>query len=82
MLLDQPVYIKFSLKKGNFYYKTLPQVAVKYNVINYRIPNLQFDLFTINGYHASTEFHTNGEIMHRLKSFVCELKQETGFSNT
>jgi len=41
------------------------------------IPDLQFDLFAINGNHACTKLHANGQIMHRLEALVRELQQQT-----
>eukprot|EP00963_Diacronema_lutheri_P006308 scaffold544_cov320-Pavlova_lutheri.AAC.22 len=36
----------------------------------YRVPDLQFDLFVVNGHHSRTELHSDGQVVDRLKSFV------------
>jgi hypothetical protein len=46
------------------------------------IPNLQLDLFSFDGYHASTEFHTNCQVVNGLEPLVCELQEKTRLSNT
>lgn len=48
----------------------------------YSVPYLELDLLAINIDHTSPKLHTNGEIMHWLKSLVCELEQQAGFANT
>lgn len=42
----------------------------------YRVPDLQFDLFVVNGHHSRTELHSDGQVVDRLKSFVGELEQQ------
>lgn len=46
------------------------------------VPDLQLDLFAVDGYHAGTELHANRQIVHRLEPFVRELEQQTGFTDT
>lgn len=48
----------------------------------HRVPNLQLDLLPVNVYHASTELHSNGEVMDRLEALVGELEEEAGLANT
>lgn len=45
------------------------------------LPYLQFDLFTIMCDHTSTELDADGQIVHRLKSFVGELQQQARLAN-
>jgi hypothetical protein len=40
------------------------------------IPNLELDLFSIDGYHPSTELDTNGQVVHWLETLVRELEQQ------
>lgn len=40
------------------------------------VPNLELDGATIDGDHASAEFHANGQIMNGLKPLVRELQQQ------
>lgn len=47
----------------------------------YCVPNLQLDLLAIDVNHASPKLHTNGQVMNRLKSFVCKLEEEARFAN-
>lgn len=42
-----------------------------------RIPDLQFDLLSINGDHAGPKLHTYCEVVNRLKPLVCKLQEET-----
>ena len=42
----------------------------------HRVPDLQLDLFSINVDHASSEFHTNSQVMDRLKPLVRELQKQ------
>ena len=52
------------------------------HVFSYRVPDLQFDLFSLDVDHSGSELHANGQIVDRLKSLVSELKQEAGFAHT
>lgn len=47
-----------------------------------RVPNLQFDLFAVYGDHASPEFNTDRQVVHRLESLVRELQKQTRFADT
>lgn len=49
---------------------TLPEC-----LLSSRVPNLQFNLFTINSNHTSAKLNSNGQIMHGLKTLVGELKK-------
>lgn len=40
------------------------------------IPDLEFDLFTVNADHSSSEFNAYCEIMYRLEAFIRELQQQ------
>ena len=42
--------------------------------ITYRVPYLELDLLSLDVDHAGSEFDPNSEVVHRLKSFVSELK--------
>ncbi len=44
---------------------------------DYRVPDLQLDLFAVYIYHACPKLNSNGEIVYRLKALVCELQQQT-----
>lgn len=46
------------------------------------VPNLQLNLFTVDGNHASAEFHADCEIVHGLEALVGELEQQTGLADT
>lgn len=48
----------------------------------YRVPYLQLDGLVFDRHHTRPEFHANGQIMHGLKPFVCELQQQTRLPNT
>jgi len=45
----------------------------------YGVPNLELDGTAVDGDHASAEFNTNGEIMHRLEPLVRELQEQARF---
>lgn len=49
---------------------------------SYGIPNLEFNLFVRNRDQPGSEFDADGQIMYGLESFVCELKEKTGFADT
>ncbi len=42
----------------------------------HRVPNLQFYLLPVDVDHARSELHTDGEVMHRLETFVRELEEQ------
>lgn len=44
---------------------------------SHRIPYLQLDLLVVDGDHARTELHSNGEVMDGLKALVRELQEQT-----
>jgi hypothetical protein len=48
----------------------------------YRIPYLKLYLMMIDIDQSGTEFHTDCQVMHWLKSLVCELQQQTTLPNT
>lgn len=50
--------------------------------IYYSVPNLKFNRLAVNGDHTSPKLDSNGEIMHWLKPLVCELQQQTRFSDS
>jgi len=47
-----------------------------------RVPDLEFDLFVVDGDHAGAELDADGEVVYRLESFVCELEEEARLSNS
>lgn len=40
------------------------------------VPDLKLDLFPIDVDHAGSKFHTNSQVMDRLKALVRELKKQ------
>ncbi|KAL4581562.1 hypothetical protein LXL04_006085 [Taraxacum kok-saghyz] len=48
----------------------------------YSIPNLKLNGSAINGDHTSTEFHSDSQVMNRLKPLVGELQQQARLSYT
>ena len=46
------------------------------------VPDLQLYLFGVDGDHAGSELHSDGEVVHRLEPFVGELEEETGLSDS
>ena len=42
----------------------------------YRVPDLELDLFGVNVDHARSEFYADGEVVHRLKALISELKKQ------
>jgi hypothetical protein len=48
-------------------------------VHTYRVPNLKLDWLAVNCNHPCPKFHTDGQIMDRLKPLICELQEQTWF---
>ena len=48
----------------------------------YSIPDLKLYLFVTNVDHSGSKLHTDGEIMDRLESLICKLKEKAGFAHT
>ena len=48
----------------------------------HRVPDLQLYLLAVNVDHARAELDTNGQVVHRLESFVSELEQQAAFAWT
>lgn len=46
-----------------------------------RVPDLQFDLFAIDGDHARPKLHSDCQVMDRLEAFIGKLQQQTRLSN-
>lgn len=46
-----------------------------------RVPDLKLDLLAVDGDHACSELHANGQVVHRLESLVRELEQQTGLAH-
>ena len=47
----------------------------------YRVPDLELDLFAIYVNHARPKLDANGQVMDRLKAFICELQKQARLSN-
>lgn len=47
----------------------------------YRVPDLQLDLMTVDGDQSGTKLHSNREVMHWLEAFVCELEQQAALAH-
>jgi len=45
------------------------------------VPDLQLDLFAVDGDHACSKLHPDGQVVHRLESFVGELEQQAGLAH-
>ena len=48
----------------------------------YRVPDLKFNLESINWNHAGAKLNPDGQIVHGLKPLVCELEQKTRLAHT
>ena len=50
--------------------------------IHYSIPDLKFDVFTIDINHSGTKLNSNGDFVLLSESLVNKLKKKAGFANT
>lgn len=50
---------------------------VRWLKVSRRIPDLQFDLFSIDVDHTCSKLHTYCEVVHGLEPLVGKLKEET-----
>ena len=49
--------------------------------LTYGIPDLKFDLLSLDVDHASAELDSDGEVVHGLEALVCELEKQARFAN-
>ncbi len=49
--------------------------------ITYSVPNLEFHVLVLYGDRSRAEFNSYGQVVCRLKSLVCELKQKARLSH-
>lgn len=53
------------------------QLSLQREKMELRIPDLQFDLFSIDVDHTCSKLHTYCEVVHGLEPLVGKLKEET-----